>query len=123
MRRTELALLLALSLASTTAFAGEEALPAEPQAADSAMHASSTSEVEAQKSILEYGLIGLGVAFIVIGGAFATGLVQSRIGPAIVAACAEDRKYIAIGILLLAFPETILILSIGIAYLLMKKIA
>ncbi|MCX7933695.1 MAG: hypothetical protein N3A66_00370 [Planctomycetota bacterium] len=122
MKRSGLSLLLALAMAAARALGGEEA-PAPPPPPTAGSTSGTTAAIESQKSLFEYGLLGIGVALIVAGGALATGIAQSRIGTAVAAACAEDRKNLVVGILLLAFPETILILSIGIAYLLMKKIS
>jgi F0F1-type ATP synthase membrane subunit c/vacuolar-type H+-ATPase subunit K len=59
------------------------------------------------------------LAMIVLGGAIGTGLAQMSIGAAVTAACAEDRKFFGLGLLLLALPETILILSLGLALMLL----
>jgi len=122
MRFSGLVFLLALTFgAAMPLSAGEKTQqPAEPPAI--AANACRSESVEAQKSMYEYGLLGISVALIVVSGAFATAFVQGRIGPAVAAACVEDRKYLPVAILLMTLPETILILSIGLAYLLMQKI-
>jgi V/A-type H+-transporting ATPase subunit K len=70
---------------------------------------------------MEKMLLAVGIGLAMLGGALGTGWAQANIGPAVVGACAEDRKFLGVGLLFLAFPETILILSLGMAYLLYQK--
>jgi len=121
-RLSGLLFFLALALGAAMPLAAEEEAqqPAEPPAI--AANAYRSESVEAQKAMYEYGFLGISVALIVVSGALATAFVQGRIGPAVAAACVEDRKYLPVAILLMTLPETILILSIGLAYLLMQKI-
>lgn len=92
---------------ASSAAKGEEELP--------------LSVVEQAKSN-EYGLLAIGVGLAILGGAVGTGIAQRGIGTAVVAACAENRSFLGIGIFLLALPETILIIATGIAYLLLQQI-
>ena len=74
------------------------------------------------KGLLEYAGIAIAAGLIMLGGALGTALAQKAIGPAVTGAAAEDKSFRGFGILLLAFPETILIICTGIAYLLIQKI-
>lgn len=66
----------------------------------------------------------LGIAAAVVFGlaAFATALVQSKIGTAGIGALAENPKLIGSVILLVAIPETILVFGFVVAFLLLGKI-
>ena len=79
-------------------------------------------QAEDEKSQGEYGLLAIGVGLSILGGAVGTGLAQKGIGHAVVAACAENRSFLGLGIFLLALPETILIIATGLGYLLLQKI-
>jgi V/A-type H+-transporting ATPase subunit K len=70
----------------------------------------------------EYGLLGVAVAAIMICAAFATAMAQRSIGPAAIGAAAEDKGFRGTAILLVALPETILIVCAGIAYMLLQKV-
>lgn len=78
--------------------------------------------VQASERNNEFGLLAIGVGMCLLGGAIGTGIAQGAIGTAVVAACAEDKKFLGIGIFLLALPETILVIATGIAYLLLQNI-
>jgi V/A-type H+-transporting ATPase subunit K len=60
--------------------------------------------------------IGAGLAF--LGGAIGTGMAQSRIIAAVLGAVAEDPAQLGIGIFLMAFPETLVILGFVMAFIL-----
>ena len=60
--------------------------------------------------------IGAGLAF--LGGAIGTGMAQSRIIAAVLGAVAEDPAQHGIGIFLMAFPETLVILGFVMAFIL-----
>lgn len=71
---------------------------------------------------IEYGILGVCVAAIMICAAFATAAAQKAIGPAAIGAAAEDKGFRGAAILLVAIPETILIVCAGIAYMLLQKV-
>jgi len=60
---------------------------------------------------LALGLKALGAGLAFLGGALGTGLAQSRIGAAVMGAIAEDPKNFGTGIILVAIPETLVILG------------
>ncbi len=60
--------------------------------------------------------VGAGLAF--LGGALGTGIAQSRIGPAVMGAVAEDRANFGIGLILIAIPETLVIFGFVVIFLL-----
>lgn len=64
-------------------------------------------------------LIGAGVAIGVAG--LGTGIAQSQTGAAAVGATAEDPKMFIRGIILMAIPETVVILGFVVAFLLIGK--
>ncbi len=98
--------------------------PNEVPTAAASETASGESSVQVMSSASEgeYGLLAIGVGLTMLGGALGTGLAQKSIGTAVVAACAENRSFLGIGVFLLALPETILIIATGIAYLLLQHI-
>lgn len=104
----------------TPAHAQEAAVPA---VAPAAANPEIVAKVEEQRSQGEYGLLAVGVGLSILGGAIGTGLAQKGIGHAVVAACAENRSFLGLGIFLLALPETILIIATGLGYLLLQKIS
>lgn len=53
-----------------------------------------------------------------IGGAFATAMAQSRIGPAAVAAVAEDQKNFVSALIFVAIPETLVVFGFVVIFLL-----
>ena len=69
------------------------------------------------------GLIGLGCALAVGLGALGTAIVQKAIGPAVVGAVMEDKKFLGKGILLLAITETMVLLGFVIAYFMLGKLS
>jgi V/A-type H+/Na+-transporting ATPase subunit K len=64
---------------------------------------------------MELGLIAIGAALAIGLGALATGLAQARIGSAAVGAIAEKPELTGRAILLVAIPETLVILGFAIA--------
>jgi V/A-type H+-transporting ATPase subunit K len=64
---------------------------------------------------MEVGLIAIGAALAVGLGALASALAQSRIGSAGMGALAEKPELIGRVILLLAIPETLVILGFAVA--------
>lgn len=60
---------------------------------------------------LALGLKALAAALAFLSGAFGTAWAQSRIGPAVMGAVAEDPKSFGPGIIVLAIPETLVILG------------
>ena len=67
---------------------------------------------------MEVGLIAIGAALAVGLGAIATGIAQARIGPAGIGAIAEDEELTGKVILLVAIPETLVILGFAVAAML-----
>ncbi len=64
-------------------------------------------------------LIGAGLAIGLAG--LGTGIAQSQTGAAAVGATAEDPKMFIRGIVLMAIPETVVILGFVVAFLLLGK--
>ena len=64
---------------------------------------------------MELGLIAIGAALAIGLGALATGLAQARIGSAAVGVIAEKPELTGRAILLVAIPETLVILGFAIA--------
>jgi V/A-type H+-transporting ATPase subunit K len=64
---------------------------------------------------MEVGLLGVGAGLAVGLGAIGTGLAQSRIGAAAMGAIAEKPELTGRAILLLAIPETLVILGFAVA--------
>ncbi len=64
---------------------------------------------------MEVGLIAIGAGLAVGLGALATGIAQARIGSAGVGAIAENPELIGRVILLVAIPETLVILGFAVA--------
>ena len=64
---------------------------------------------------MELGLIALGAGLAVGLSALATGYAQARIGAAAIGAVAEKPELIGRAILLVAIPETLVILGFAIA--------
>lgn len=65
--------------------------------------------------MLHLGLIALGAGLAVGLGALATGIAQARIGAAAIGLIAEKPELSGRAILLLAIPETLVILGFAIA--------
>jgi V/A-type H+-transporting ATPase subunit K len=64
---------------------------------------------------MELGLIAIGAALAIGLAALATGLAQARIGSAAVGAIAEKPELTGRAILLIAIPETLVILGFAVA--------
>jgi V/A-type H+/Na+-transporting ATPase subunit K len=64
---------------------------------------------------MELGLIAIGAALAIGLGALATGLAQARIGSSAVGAIAEKPELTGRAILLVAIPETLVILGFAVA--------
>lgn len=64
---------------------------------------------------MELGLIAIGAGIAVGLGAIGTGIAQSRIGSAGIGAIAEKEEMVGRVILLLAIPETLVILGFAVA--------
>lgn len=64
---------------------------------------------------MEIGLLGLGAGIAVGLSALATGYAQARIGAAAVGAIAEKPELTGRAILLVAIPETLVILGFAVA--------
>lgn len=64
---------------------------------------------------MELGLIAIGAALAIGLAALATGLAQARIGSAAVGAIAEKPELTGRAILLVAIPETLVILGFAVA--------
>jgi V/A-type H+-transporting ATPase subunit K len=67
---------------------------------------------------MEVGLIAIGAGLAVGLGALATGFAQARIGSAGIGAIAEDPELTGRVILLVAIPETLVILGFAVAAML-----
>jgi V/A-type H+/Na+-transporting ATPase subunit K len=67
---------------------------------------------------MELGLIAIGAGIAVGLGALATGIAQARIGPAGIGAIAENPELTGRVILLIAIPETLVILGFAVAAML-----
>ncbi len=65
--------------------------------------------------------ISLGAALAITGSAFATAWAQSRIGAAVAAALAEKPELRTTAVLLVAIPETMVILGFVIAVLIVLQ--
>ncbi len=65
--------------------------------------------------------ISIGAAVAITGSAFATAWAQSRIGAAVAAALAEKPELRTTAVLLVAIPETMVILGFVIAVLIVLK--
>jgi V/A-type H+-transporting ATPase subunit K len=66
---------------------------------------------------IKVGLIAIGAALAVGLSAIATGLAQSRIGAAMAGAIAERPELVGSAIILVAIPETMVILGFVVAFL------
>lgn len=69
------------------------------------------------------GLIAVGAGLAVVGGAIGTGYAQGNIGAAGMGLLAERENAFGQVIILLALPETIVLLGFIIGFLLLGKIA
>ncbi len=68
-------------------------------------------------SAVKIGLIAISAALAIGLSALATGLAQSRIGAAMAGAIAERPELVGISIILVAIPETMVILGLVIAFM------
>lgn len=66
---------------------------------------------------IKVGLIAIGAALAIGLSAIATGLAQSRIGAAMAGAIAERPELVGSAIILVAIPETMVILGFVVAFL------
>ncbi len=66
---------------------------------------------------IKVGLIAIGAALAIGLTAIATGLAQSRIGAAMAGAIAERPELVGSAIILVAIPETMVILGFVVAFL------
>ncbi|HYZ57188.1 MAG TPA: F0F1 ATP synthase subunit C [Streptosporangiaceae bacterium] len=64
---------------------------------------------------MQLGLIAIGAALAIGLGAIATGIAQARIGSAAAGAIAEKPELTGRAILLIAIPETLVILGFAVA--------
>ena len=64
---------------------------------------------------MQLGLIAIGAALAIGLGALATGIAQARIGSAAAGAIAEKPELTGRAILLIAIPETLVILGFAVA--------
>jgi V/A-type H+-transporting ATPase subunit K len=70
------------------------------------------------ESPLAAGLKAIAAAIAFVGGALGTGIAQSRIGPAAVAAVAEDQKNFVSALIFIAIPETLVVFGFVVIFLL-----
>jgi len=70
------------------------------------------------ESPLAAGLKALAAAIAFVGGALSTAFAQSRIGPAAVAAVAEDQKNFVSALIFIAIPETLVVFGFVVVFLL-----
>lgn len=64
---------------------------------------------------MEMGIMAIGAALAIGLPAIATGIAQARVGPAGVGALAENPELLGSVILLIAIPETMVILGFAVA--------
>ena len=72
----------------------------------------------AEKSPLVAGLKAIAAAIAFAAGAFSTAWAQTRIGPAAVAAVAEDQKNFVSAVIFVAIPETLVVFGFVVVFLL-----
>lgn len=70
---------------------------------------------------METALIVLSASLAVVIAAVATAWAQSRIGPAVAAALAEKPELGATAVLMVAIPETLVILGFVVAVLILQR--
>ncbi len=73
---------------------------------------------QSQGDALAGALKSMAAAIAFVGGALATALAQARIGPAAVAAIAEDQKNFLNALIFLAIPETLVVFGFVVVFLL-----
>lgn len=71
---------------------------------------------------LGIGLAAIGAGIAIAGGAFGTAMVQSAIGSAGVGALAEKPQVFGQVLIYLVIPETIVIFSLVVAYLIISSL-
>lgn len=71
---------------------------------------------------MEQGILALAAAIALAGAALATGLAQGKIGSAGAGTIAEKPELAGLMIVLLAIPETMVILGFAVAAMLILKI-
>lgn len=76
------------------------------------------AEAAAVVSPLAEGLKKLAAGLAFFGGAIGTALAQSRIGPSVMAAVAEDRANFGPGLVVIAIPETIVVFGLVVVFIL-----
>ncbi len=69
---------------------------------------------------MEISLAGIGAGIAIGLTALATGIAQAKIGSAAVAAIVEKKELLGSMIILIAIPETMVILGFVIAYLILQ---
>ena len=69
------------------------------------------------------GLVALGAGLSLAGGAIATGWAQSTIGPAGMGLLAERENAFGNVLVLVALPETLVILGLVVAFLILQTVA
>ncbi len=72
---------------------------------------------ESQEGGLVAGMKAIAAGLAFLGGALGTGIAQSRIGTAVMGAVAEDPKNFGTGLILVALPETLVILGFVVIFL------
>jgi|GEM_PF-2241636 len=70
------------------------------------------------ESPLAAGLKAIAAAIAFFGGALGTAIAQSRVGPAAVAAVAEDQKNFVSALILVAFTETMVVFGFVVVFFL-----
>jgi V/A-type H+/Na+-transporting ATPase subunit K len=70
------------------------------------------------ESPLAAGLKALAAAIAFVGGALSTAIAQSRVGPAAVAAVAEDQKNFVSALILVALTETMVVFGFVVVFFL-----
>jgi V/A-type H+-transporting ATPase subunit K len=70
---------------------------------------------------MEYVWICIAAAGAIMASAFCTAWAQSRIGPAVAAMCTEKPEMGATAVILLAIPETMVILGFVVAVMMLMK--
>ncbi|MDW8141591.1 MAG: F0F1 ATP synthase subunit C [Candidatus Bipolaricaulota bacterium] len=71
-----------------------------------------------QSDALAGALKSFAAALAFVGGALATAIAQSRIGPAAVAAVAENRENFVSALIFVAIPETLVVFGFVVVFLL-----
>jgi V/A-type H+-transporting ATPase subunit K len=71
--------------------------------------------VDERRRVMEVGLIAIGAGLAIGLSALASGLAQSRVGSAAMGAIAEKPELTGRAILLMAIPETLVVLGFAVA--------